>query len=216
MIIFRLLQLSLAICGLASTPPRTGNGRGLLSYPIAHRKTHTPLNGRDISVAIHNQSAVSYLIERTATRQAASQPFCLPCGTVLALTTFSAVDIGTPAQRVDVALDTGSFELWVNPTCSTAGSDENIARCKATGRYNSKYSSSAVHWKGKNQIPYGKGGVTIGYVSDNIELDGSGREYPGSVSSPSPVRLLNHPQRPRALRMSYLALASKASIFHTA
>lgn len=53
-----------------------------------------------------------------------------------------AVTVGTSTnpQKVDVLLDTGSFELWVNPDCAKS----NVADfCKAFGQYDPTKSSTS-------------------------------------------------------------------------
>ncbi len=73
-----------------------------------------------------------------------------------------------------MAIDTGSDELWVNPTCESRELiPEQVAECKADGQYSSNSSSSAVAMQQTKFIPYGKGNVTIQYVSDDIALPGS-------------------------------------------
>jgi hypothetical protein len=75
---------------------------------------------------------------------------------------------------VKVVLDTGSFELWVDPTCSAASTSDQAADCKAAGLYDPTSSSTVVDMKASNELPYGKGVVDIAYVADNIQLPGSG------------------------------------------
>ena len=88
------------------------------------------------------------------------------------------VNLGTPAQTVKVALDTGSSELWVNPQCANAGSASQRASCTSNGSYNPKNSKTANITDEPGSITYGKGEVEFEYVSDDIALPGSGMSSP--------------------------------------
>lgn len=82
------------------------------------------------------------------------------------------MNIGTPAQEVFVQLDTGSFELWVNPTCTGLGlSDATF--CEATGSFNTSQSSTAVNMKTGKTLAYGIGTANITYFKDSIALPGA-------------------------------------------
>lgn len=75
---------------------------------------------------------------------------------------------------MEVVLDSGSFELWVDPTCSGASNADQAASCKAAGLYDPYSSSTVIDMDATNQLPYGKGVVNIAYVADTIKLPGSG------------------------------------------
>lgn len=84
----------------------------------------------------------------------------------------SPVSIGTPPQPVFVQLDTGSFELWVNPDCDTVtGSD--AAFCDRIGFYDVSRSSSVTRMGTTKTLRYGIGSANITYVRDTITLAGS-------------------------------------------
>ncbi|KAK4194960.1 aspartic peptidase domain-containing protein [Triangularia verruculosa] len=121
--------------------------KGLLSFPIVHKRSH-PLNlgKRDNIVALGNVSTLTYLL---------------------------TLQIGTPLQPVEVVLDTGSFELWVDPTCATAATESQEEKCNASGRYIPGLSSTYVNKNVTQYIGYGKGGAEIGYAVDNILVPGS-------------------------------------------
>jgi hypothetical protein len=78
------------------------------------------------------------------------------------------VDIGNPAQTNYVQLDTGSFELWVNPDCSNLGASTDVRFCKAVGSYNPSSSSSAVITQSTKILKYGIGQANIQYIQDDI------------------------------------------------
>lgn len=82
------------------------------------------------------------------------------------------VNIGTPAQPVYVQLDTGSFELWVNPTCSSLTSSDKIF-CDATGSYVVSKSTTAKTTNLGKTLAYGIGSANITYVKDSIALPGA-------------------------------------------
>lgn len=88
------------------------------------------------------------------------------------------VNIGTPAQPVYVQLDTGSFELWVNPTCTGLTLSDSTF-CSATGFYNVSASSTAVTSTTKKTLAYGIGSANIVYVKDSIALPGATKPMTG-------------------------------------
>lgn len=83
-----------------------------------------------------------------------------------------AVSIGTPPQPVYVQLDTGSFELWVNPDC-TAVSGADAVFCERVGQYDATKSSTANSLGTTRTLKYGIGKANISYVTDTISLAGS-------------------------------------------
>lgn len=93
----------------------------------------------------------------------------------------SSVDIGTPAQKVTVLVDTGSSELWVNPDCSTAPSQKQRQQCLAFGKYDPRKSQTPPYGPfGSEDINYGdpsdtstQTSVSIRYYRDTIALGGA-------------------------------------------
>lgn len=80
------------------------------------------------------------------------------------------LDIGTPAQKVSVILDTGSSELWVSPNCAAAGSESNVAFCESLSQFDPNASTSLVDTGVSGEISYGKGHVDLEYVSDFVTV----------------------------------------------
>jgi hypothetical protein len=83
-----------------------------------------------------------------------------------------AVEIGTPPQKVKVFIDTGSYELWVNPKCNTSAS---ASICQSHGTYYPDKSHSSSHVGGNFDITYGTGSVRGSYWSDVMSI---ASEYP--------------------------------------
>ncbi|KAI8626130.1 eukaryotic aspartyl protease [Xylariaceae sp. FL1651] len=86
---------------------------------------------------------------------------------------YAKLNIGTPPQPVYVQLDTGSFELWVNPNCSSLQGVSDVRFCQAVGHYDPSSSSSAVQSAGTKTLRYGIGSANIQYVADTISLAGT-------------------------------------------
>ncbi|CAP60290.1 uncharacterized protein PODANS_1_5960 [Podospora anserina S mat+] len=135
-------QLAFALLGTALTLPTIETKKGLLSFPVLQKRSQSVnLRKRDNVVTLGNVSTLTYLIR---------------------------LEIGTPPQPVEVVLDTGSFELWVDPTCATAATQGQEEKCNASGRYIPGQSSTYVDKGAKQHIGYGKGGAEISYAADRI------------------------------------------------
>jgi hypothetical protein len=78
------------------------------------------------------------------------------------------VNIGTPAQSVVVALDTGSSELWVDPDCANAGSAALTTYCLTTGSYNPSLSTTSSNLGATFDFGYGKGEASGTYYTDSV------------------------------------------------
>ncbi|KAK4681270.1 hypothetical protein QC764_105960 [Podospora pseudoanserina] len=140
-------QLAFALLGTALTLPAIETKKGLLSFPVLQKRSQSVnLRKRDNVVALGNVSTLTYLIR---------------------------LEIGTPPQPVEVVLDTGSFELWIDPTCATAATQGQEEKCNASGRYVPGQSSTYVDKGAKQHIGYGKGGAEISYAADSILVPGS-------------------------------------------
>ncbi|PHH67533.1 hypothetical protein CDD80_765 [Ophiocordyceps camponoti-rufipedis] len=90
------------------------------------------------------------------------------------------VAIGNPPQNVSVHLDTGSFELWVNPDCGRLGTADNTF-CNSSGRYEPSQSDTSVTTDLQTTLRYGIGSANITYVQDTIG-------FPGTQSAMQGVR----------------------------
>ncbi|ETS85823.1 hypothetical protein PFICI_03848 [Pestalotiopsis fici W106-1] len=81
------------------------------------------------------------------------------------------VGTGNPDQTIQVLLDTGSYELWVNPNCSKSSVPE---LCESFGQYDPSLSPTAQNLNATSQIRYGSGSVNISYFTDDVSIS-SGR-----------------------------------------
>lgn len=111
-----------------------------------------------------------------------------------ALTTYT-INISISGQDTTVVLDTGSSELWVDPTCSMAAGDNvkdsagvsvNDQRhssdyCESIGRYDPALSPTAMDLKSRDFIVYADTSTAkVNYYTDNISIGGlqiSGQQF---------------------------------------
>ncbi|KAH9905862.1 acid protease [Xylariomycetidae sp. FL2044] len=82
------------------------------------------------------------------------------------------LNIGTSSQPqiVDVLIDTGSFELWVNPDCATSNVPDF---CNAFGHYDPSKSSTSQMLSTSFDIKYGSGEASGPYYKDDIFISGA-------------------------------------------
>jgi hypothetical protein len=94
----------------------------------------------------------------------------LPLSNVLTGTLYTIqLSIGTPPQPLTLVIDTGSSELWVNPTCSAAPAPE-VQLCNSFPQFDYKASSTFNDTGSSFQLPYGKGTANVEYVTDTIVI----------------------------------------------
>ncbi|KAK3937813.1 acid protease [Diplogelasinospora grovesii] len=120
------------------------------------------------------------------------------------------LEIGTPPQQIKVFVDTGSYELWVNPKCNSSA---DAAICQSYGNYYPTKSNSSAYVGGNFAVTYGTGAVKGSYWSDIMSIAmfqipavqfavandsnytfsgilGLGYSYPYSISYPSVLNLM--------------------------
>ncbi|RYP42705.1 hypothetical protein DL767_000074 [Monosporascus sp. MG133] len=73
-----------------------------------------------------------------------------------------------PPQAVNVLLDTGSFELWVNPDCDRAAEP---GFCEEFGRYDPALSTTHEDLGQPFEIQYGSGATSGTYYRDDIYIN---------------------------------------------
>ncbi|KAF3059606.1 Candidapepsin-1 [Daldinia childiae] len=85
---------------------------------------------------------------------------------------FAELTIGTSdnPQTVNVLLDTGSFELWVNPNCSAT----NVQQfCDEFGHYDPTLSHTSKNLNKTFTIQYGLGSASGTYHQDDVFISGA-------------------------------------------
>ncbi|KAH8203763.1 hypothetical protein TruAng_002056 [Truncatella angustata] len=75
------------------------------------------------------------------------------------------IDVGTPRQTIKVIIDTGSWELYLNPNCARAA-DQMF--CAGSGHYYPTSSSTARNLSSRYYVSFGTGGYVGDYFSDTL------------------------------------------------
>ncbi|KAI0130339.1 aspartic peptidase domain-containing protein [Xylariales sp. AK1849] len=75
------------------------------------------------------------------------------------------IDIGNPRQTIKVIVDTGSWELYINPNCDRA-SDQTF--CINSGHYYPTRSSTSRNLTSRYYVSFGTGGFVGDYFSDTL------------------------------------------------
>lgn len=77
------------------------------------------------------------------------------------------VEVGTPAQKLTLILDTGSPDTWINPACDTA----NVpADCRTFARFDASKSTSLKDTGAGDVLVYGIGNATVEYVYETVKI----------------------------------------------
>lgn len=139
-----MLAWSPALATSTSTKSLVTRGNGFLRHPIRAVPGSPKLRRRQTeeeTTTSHNNGA-SYTID---------------------------IDIGTPPQTITVILDTGSNDLWVNPSCATANIPDY---CAQFAQFDWTASSTFQDLEEAHIITYGKGNVTYQWVADAVAIGG--------------------------------------------
>lgn len=114
--------------------------------------------------------------------------------------------IGTPGQAVPVNFDTGSWELWVNPSCANTS---ETAICESLPRFTG--STTLVDTNRTGQIAYGAGYAKFKYMYDYISVGGKDNHHAVHITSPPVARASRAKSRHQQGQRS----TSKSLAWHT-
>lgn len=134
-------------------------GEGFIRFPV-HAMRSRPLLDDANSSAKRRRDESEVLLRARQTEVALDN---LQDGTIYSID----LGIGTPPQPVEVIIDTGSSELWVNPDCARSNSRRF---CEQFPKYSVSRSSTVKDAVSTGFIQYGKGNVTLRYVADTITV----------------------------------------------
>ncbi|KAK4153518.1 putative aspartic-type endopeptidase [Chaetomidium leptoderma] len=141
-----VLLLAVACSYVSALQQQIIHDDGCVHLPVVHSTNANYFsNKRGVQLQLANRSDVAY---------------------------YAQLSIGTPPQPVFVQLDTGSFELWVNPDCTTVSGPDAVF-CERIGQYDATKSSTATSLGTTRTLRYGIGSANISYVTDTISLAGS-------------------------------------------
>ena len=97
------------------------------------------------------------------------------------------MDIGTPKQSLQLAVDVGTYVTWVNGDCDSVYFDNWKEGCEAAGTYNGSLSTTNEHRptpEGHARLDNDDGSSwRMSYVADDLTIQGS---RPLSLPPPPP------------------------------
>ncbi|KAI0129168.1 aspartic peptidase domain-containing protein, partial [Xylariales sp. AK1849] len=163
---FSLLSLSNAKTNLSL---KVKDPAGVLSIPLKRVdrpvEAATSVQRRYFRTGLLDIIGAAYLAERTDVLSFKGLVF--PYANLWTVT----IGTGSTDQVVEVLLDTGSFELWVNPNCTSS----NVPYyCNQFGHYDPTLSPTAHTLNETFQITYGSGSTSGVYYTDDIFISGAG------------------------------------------
>ena len=86
---------------------------------------------------------------------------------------YANLSLGTPAQSVRLAIDTGSSDLWTNVVNSTLCTEKNGEECAASKAFNVSASSTVAYVNSDFNITYADGSGAAGnYLTDKLVFGG--------------------------------------------
>ena len=145
---------------------RTENAR-VLSLPIQRSKHQNPSNQR-------RRNLYSSFPDNTRTLRRRQDDTVTTTLDNEITTYYAQVSVGTPAQQIELHIDTGSSDMWVNIANSSLCQTET---CQG-GTYDPTASSSYAFVSNRFNISYVDGSAALGdYVKDDLAI--SGESIPG-------------------------------------
>ncbi|TLD09648.1 hypothetical protein PspLS_11746 [Pyricularia sp. CBS 133598] len=135
-------------------------GNGYVRYPL-----HTSERRRPLGDAAIDRAIVS-LAKLEARQSVESGVTNIEDGLIYSV----EIGIGTPKQQIEVVIDTGSSELWVNPDCGNIENRLSTSMCRAVVHYEPGNSDTAVNLRRTGTITYGSGDVRFGYYADTVTV----------------------------------------------
>ncbi|TLD11147.1 hypothetical protein PgNI_05482 [Pyricularia grisea] len=135
-------------------------GDGYVRYPLHTSERRRPLGDAAIDRAIMS------LVKLEARQSIESGVTNIEDGLIYSV----EIGIGTPKQQIEVVIDTGSSELWVNPDCDNIENRLSTQMCKAVVHYEPRNSETAVNLGRTGTITYGSGDVKFNYVADTVTV----------------------------------------------
>jgi len=157
------VALFLNCFSFAATLPNIKRDPGLLRLPVvATNLTDLPHASKrqEVSPLANTLTGTLYLVDGK------------PLSYYLFIRSNCLVSIGTPPQQVSLLLDTGSSETWVNPTCSTASTQQQKDLCNSLPIYDPAKSTTSKDLNVSWMLNYGKGSAKIEYFKDNFLIGG--------------------------------------------
>ncbi|ELQ43788.1 candidapepsin precursor [Pyricularia oryzae Y34] len=135
-------------------------GDGYVRYPLRTSERRRPLGDAAIDRAIVS------LAKLQARQSVESGVTNIEDGLIYSVD----IGVGTPKQEIEVVIDTGSSELWVNPDCNNIENRLSKSMCRAVVHYEPSQSSTAVNLRRNGTITYGSGDVKFNYVADTVTV----------------------------------------------
>ncbi|KAJ8594445.1 acid protease [Rhizopogon salebrosus TDB-379] len=164
-VMISLLLMAFVLLPLILASPNPQPGVGLIHVPIVRRsQSDRVANLPKVVEALQNKYHLRPIIKNGGIMKRDS--VAIPLTDELNDNTYSGViSIGTPAQDLNIVLDTGSSDLWVvTPSCVTCAS--------GLPRFDPSKSSTYQSYNSSSNITYGLGEVNGTKSTDDVSVGG--------------------------------------------